>query len=682
MRHLPAFRPLCCLLMLSAPIGAGASPLTPSGASGVADERCVNAAGVVVRERVVPWRVDWRYIDRVLWFGSSSWYGDSPDYVYDFEYTGIDVTWRFGGGSTLIATDGVVVSHVSTLAVSPGDSWSLQHHGELVGAGALTGGLSAAGTDWSGTGFSDGAITTFDPDTLTSATLSLGFATPSVTCTWEGSVNRWVPSEDCANGADEDGDGLVDGDDPQCQACGDGVLDAHEACDDGGLVPGDLCDASCRIEPDSDGDGVPDFDDRCDGEDDSVDSDSDMRPDCLPPIGGGEAAGTADLSCVDRVTGVERADTVDWVVTWDIATAYDFFYFDHSSDDTTYEWMQMWGVDSEWTLDGVTVSFTDGEMYGADYDGPDGDYDYFFLANYQTEGDVTRIVDIQVTEGDFLVGDVSAGDVRVDLTRAPYALFSWYEETPDEICRIYGTFDSFGDQGPDGDGVPEGWDLCPSEDASGWDLDLDGCLDDTDSDGVTDDVDVCPLGDDAADPDGDGVASACDACPAHPDDDVDGDGLCADVDACPYDAAGSDDDDRDGVCNTDDLCHVGGDGWVGGSEDDLRDDDLDGVADGCDPCVAFDADGDGVADGCSVDGDGDGVWDTDDACPATEPGEPVLTTGCSVAQACPDARPWPSHEVYVGCVWTVADRLFADGTITRAEMNTIKREASLSGIGS
>ena len=105
-----------------------ASPLTPSGASGAADERCVDAAGAVVSERSVTWQVDLRYIDRVLSFGSSTWYGGSEDvYVYDFVYTGIDTAWQFSSGTELLATDGVFTARVSTLGVVPNDSFSLEH---------------------------------------------------------------------------------------------------------------------------------------------------------------------------------------------------------------------------------------------------------------------------------------------------------------------------------------------------------------------------------------------------------------------------------------------------------------------------------------------------------------------------------------------------------------------------
>jgi len=56
---------------------------------------------------------------------------------------------------------------------------------------------------------------------------------------------------------------------------------------------------------------------------------------------------------------------------------------------------------------------------------------------------------------------------------------------------------------------------------------------DYDLDGVDNDVDACPDFDDAIDADGDGRPDGCDVCPFDPDDDADGDGLCANFDACP-----------------------------------------------------------------------------------------------------------------------------------------------------
>ncbi len=59
----------------------------------------------------------------------------------------------------------------------------------------------------------------------------------------------------------------------------------------------------------------------------------------------------------------------------------------------------------------------------------------------------------------------------------------------------------------DGDGVPDAFDVCDGDDATG----------DTDLDGVCDDLDICPL-DAADDGDGDGSCDSDDPCPADPND--------------------------------------------------------------------------------------------------------------------------------------------------------------------
>ena len=74
----------------------------------------------------------------------------------------------------------------------------------------------------------------------------------------------------------------------------------------------------------------------------------------------------------------------------------------------------------------------------------------------------------------------------------------------------------------DGDGVANIADVCPNQNATGWDVDADGCLDESDGDGVTDNLDLCPvenaLGFDfnsdgcIDDSDGDGVLDPLDEC--------------------------------------------------------------------------------------------------------------------------------------------------------------------------
>ncbi|EKD64088.1 MAG: hypothetical protein ACD_51C00072G0002 [uncultured bacterium] len=142
---------------------------------------------------------------------------------------------------------------------------------------------------------------------------------------------------------------------------------------------------------------------------------------------------------------------------------------------------------------------------------------------------------------------------------------------------IYGTSPTDSSDYPlepdsDYDGVPDSSDLCPSEDASGYDSDLDGCIDDSDSDGYKDDVDAFPTdSSEWSDSDGDGY----------------GDNY---ADAFPSDATEWADSDSDGV---------------GDSSHDL--------------CVGEDATGyDSDLDGCIDDTDGDGLNDVEEATYGTD----------------------------------------------------------------
>ncbi len=192
----------------------------------------------------------------------------------------------------------------------------------------------------------------------------------------------------------------------------------------------------------------------------------------------------------------------------------------------------------------------------------------------------------------------------------------------------------------DGDGVGDDVDACPSEDATGFDLDADGCRDDTDGDGATDDVDVCPDGSDFIDLDGDFAPDACDICPGDALNDQDGDGLCTAEDLCPNDyddGAGADDTDGDTVCNSDDICAAG---------DDLQDADADAIADACDLCpddADNDADNDGVCgdiDIClgddTLDSDADGIPDAcDTLCPFDPTNDADFDGVCGESDICP-----------------------------------------------
>ena len=192
----------------------------------------------------------------------------------------------------------------------------------------------------------------------------------------------------------------------------------------------------------------------------------------------------------------------------------------------------------------------------------------------------------------------------------------------------------------DGDGVDNLLDACPDEDATGWDENADGCIDDIDGDGVKDDVDEC-----IAFPEGSPVG--VDGCSDRQRDD-DGDGATGDThpqgdDQCPDTYAnetaisfgcsqrqldGMRDDDEDGVNNLDDICPA------------TPGDDLTSTG------------GSGVdEDGCSYtqrDADGDGVANSVDSCPGTQNLHQVDAAGCSASQLSTDSEGVSSGLIIAG----------------------------------
>ena len=156
----------------------------------------------------------------------------------------------------------------------------------------------------------------------------------------------------------------------------------------------------------------------------------------------------------------------------------------------------------------------------------------------------------------------------------------------------------------DGDLVKDNVDACPTTNASGFDSDLDGCIDDSDGDLVPDDVDDCRyVNASGYDNDGDGCI-----------DDSDGDNIKDNIDSCPYENATGFDDDQDGC---------------------VDDNDNDGVKDNVDDCANTQDINTIDNNGCSDhqrDTDGDTVKDFYDNCPNTMTGEQVNTDGCSANQ--------------------------------------------------
>ena len=207
-------------------------------------------------------------------------------------------------------------------------------------------------------------------------------------------------------------------------------------------------------------------------------------------------------------------------------------------------------------------------------------------------------------------------------------------------------------QDSDGDGVYDGVDQCPNT-VAGSDVDLIGCSAeqrDVDGDGVNNIDDQCPNtpagesvdsagcsqsqsgGGDVGDDDGDGVANDVDQCPNTPT------GESVDEVGCVQAEAPAD-DDGDGVANDVDQCPNTPTGEavdsVGCSESqtggDTADDDKDGVTNDVDQCPNTPPGESVDAQGCSAgqkDNDGDGVANDLDLCPNTPPGTAVDDDGC------------------------------------------------------
>ena len=169
-------------------------------------------------------------------------------------------------------------------------------------------------------------------------------------------------------------------------------------------------------------------------------------------------------------------------------------------------------------------------------------------------------------------------------------------------------------------GYIEIWiDQCPQENSIPYDVDGDGCIDDSDYDGVADPDDKCQGFDDSKDEDIDGIPDSCDDLI---------------------------DNDNDGVANLNDLCE-GFDDYVDIDNDtipdgcdDLIDSDSDGISDDIDLCSGFDdtldEDNDRIPDGCDelIDSDGDGIGNSQDICPNSQisSDNPPNNLGCTLSQ--------------------------------------------------
>lgn len=128
----------------------------------------------------------------------------------------------------------------------------------------------------------------------------------------------------------------------------------------------------------------------------------------------------------------------------------------------------------------------------------------------ETDLDGVEWIEVEV-RARYISPGAQDGGVGIDGNRVGFAL---------ALQGVQRDSDSWNDG--DGDGVANGIDACLNQDASGWDLNGDGCIDDLDGDSIGDDHDECPS-ENASQYDMD--SNGCI-------DDSDGDGVFDDVDAC------------------------------------------------------------------------------------------------------------------------------------------------------
>lgn len=363
---------------------------------------------------------------------------------------------------------------------------------------------------------------------------------------------------------DSDGDGIPDSEERPGDSDNDGMDDIMDPDDDNDGIPTmDECPGG-PICPDTDGDGTPDYLDR-DDDNDSIDtdvecpgglpcpdSDGDGIPDYLDPTNGGPN----DDEDGDGLTNSQECPVITPCRDSDGDGLMDFMDTDDDGD----------GIPTSVECP-MGIPCPDSDM--------DGIPDYLDPSNDNADGDAD-------------------GDSVPDTVECPAGV-----PCPDsDGDRI----PDYADSDDDNDGVPTRDENPPDRDTDG-----DGTVDyldpDDDGDGMPT-ADECPNGPVCPDSDGDGIPDYLDPSNDNPDGDADGDGI-PDQDECPG-GVPCPDTDGDGIPDyTDD-------------DDDNDGTDSDQECPGGPPCP--DSDGDGIPDPYDdgTDFDADGLLDTEE-CPTGYP---------------------------------------------------------------
>ena len=327
---------------------------------------------------------------------------------------------------------------------------------------------------------------------------------------------------------------------------------------------------------DSDGDGVSDEDDQCEGYDDSDDFDGDGEPSGCDTDDDNDGTPDGDDGCPNTPLGA----IVDWGCPLD------------SDEDGVYD-----GLDDCPNSNGDAG--VDSNGCDLDTDG-DGIPDWDDLCPNTPEGEEINLGDSDYYGCSSSQIDSDGDGVKDNLDQCPNSVGD--EGVDENGCDL----DS------DSDSIPDFDDECPDT-PIGASVGFTGCPSDSDDDGVLDGIDVCPNTPSGAsvenngcslDLDGDGVNNARDQCP----------GTSAGAEVSYYGcSANQGDEDLDGVLNVNDECP---DSWFVDKNNPPE------TSNGCD----------GLLESQDDDDDGDGLVNSYDECPNTPFGQSVDEGGCTSAQ--------------------------------------------------